>query len=547
MSARLLGAATVAGVGLAVYLYYRRTAARVGLTCTAQELETLASTNDGDRVALLKTLFARLFSTAPQHVALAGGRVNLIGEHVDYPDVQFSGEPVHLFSMGGAIQNSYLVAGAARTDGMVVLCHTLVGEVFTVALSELDALEARAEAERNGSVPMQQRSTPVWALHTLGAVALMIRARVPCTGLSLLLTSNVPHGAGMSNSAANCVALGLVFNAMFSQLELDSQIKLVTFARSAENSKFAGGHCGWLDQLLIVCSKAAMLTKIDYADNSVQHFESRLPAHVEFVALNTNVPHVLAESDYTHRVRELTLGITFLSKLLGANAGGPNLTMGTINALLATLDAAEPANAPIDVAQLQRASLFTAAMAERERAEPLGAATLQRIKKAVETDFVPPADLPMHIGKTAAQSFAVIVRRLRHQKMSSLLVPLAGEAVARGDVDVFGRLLDLEGTSLRMSGDFMITGENGAQDALLDCALSAGAAQGLRVHGRMLGGGGGGNVLLLVDKSDAPKRQAWEQAVKAAYRAWADGKFPGKGIEATTIVPAISSGARLVS
>jgi galactokinase len=31
--------------------------------------------------------------------------------------------------------------------------------------------------------------------------------------------------------------------------------RLATCARSAENSKFAGGHCGWLDQLLIVCSK----------------------------------------------------------------------------------------------------------------------------------------------------------------------------------------------------------------------------------------------------------------------------------------------------
>eukprot|EP00966_Prymnesium_polylepis_P231730 5361111-Prymnesium_polylepis.1 len=73
-----------------------------------------------------------------------------------------------------------------------------------------------------------------------------------------------------------------------------------------------------------------------------------------------------------------------------------------------------------------------------------------------------------------------------------------------------------------MSGDFMITGDNGAQDALLDCAFSAGAGLGLRVHGRMLGGGGGGNVLLLVDKSDAPKRQQWEERAKASYRAWAE-------------------------
>ena len=43
----------------------------------------------------------------------------------------------------------------------------------------------------------------------------------------------------------------------------------------------------------------------------------------------------------------------------------------------------------------------------------------------------------------------------------------AGSAAATGDVKAFGALLDLEGQSLRMSGDFMITGDNGAQVAML--------------------------------------------------------------------------------
>ena len=38
----------------------------------------------------------------------------------------------------------------------------------------------------------------------------------------------------------------------------------------------------------------------------------------------------------------------------------------------------------------------------------------------------------------------------------------------------------------------------------------------------------------------------WEEAAKASYRAWAESQFAGQGIEATTIVPAISAGARLV-
>lgn len=537
-----LAAAAAAGVSIAAYLLKRRQ------EVLGTKLRLTAATDDSTRVATLKELFARMHGSAPQFVALAGGRVNLIGEHVDYPDVQFATEPkVHLFSMGGAIQNSYLVAAAAREDGKVVMCHAQVsGGTYTVALSELEALEAQAEADRKGSVPMDQRATPVWALHTLGAVMEMLRAGVLCQGVTLLLTSNVPHGAGMSNSAANCVALGLAFNAMYPALGLDSDIKLVTFARSSENSKFAGGHCGWLDQLLIVCSKASMLTKIDYADNSVEHFESRLPPHMQFVALNSNVPHVLAESDYPHRVAELRLGIEFLSAQLGRNAGGPNLTLGTLNALLAAVDAATAGNTPIDLSQLCGGALTRFESLTGEMAEPLGPTEVQRIKEAVEASFAPPVDLPMHTGKGALASFGIILRRMRHQKMSALLVPLAGEAVANGDAALFGTLLDLEGQSLRMSGDFMITGDNGAQDALLDCALAAGKALRLRVHGRMLGGGGGGNVLLMVDATDASRRWQWEEDVKAAYGAWAERQFPGKGIQATVIVPAISAGARLV-
>ena len=214
---------------------------------------TLAATDDGARVTLLKDLFNRCYGAAPEHVALAGGRVNLIGEHVDYPDVQFNNDPVvHLYSMGGAIQNSYLALVAARSDKKIVLCHTAVGEVFTVELAKLAQLEEEAVKQRADGLAMAERSTPVWANHTLGAVALMISSGAPCEGLSLLLTSNVPPGAGMSNSAANCVALGLVFNELYPTLALDTQMKVVTFARDAENSKFGGGHCGWLDQMLIV-------------------------------------------------------------------------------------------------------------------------------------------------------------------------------------------------------------------------------------------------------------------------------------------------------
>ena len=50
-----------------------------------------------------------------------------------------------------------------------------------------------------------------------------------------------------------------------------------------------------------------------------------------------------------------------------------------------------------------------------------------------------PSELPLHKGKTAKQSFASVLRRMRHQKMSALLVPLAGEAASKGDAGLFGQ------------------------------------------------------------------------------------------------------------
>jgi hypothetical protein len=240
------------------------------------DLRTLAAAgDDAARQTVVRELFEKIYGSPPAKMSLAGGRVNLIGEHVDYPDVQFAGRPagtpvVHLFSMGGAIQNNYLVAASQRSDSKISIAHAQVGKRYTVNIADLPALEAAAVAERKSHLDMQSRSSPEWTFHTLGAVMEMAQRGVALSGMDLLLTSNVPHGAGMSNSAANCVALGLVFNALFPALNINSTIELTTFARCAENSKFAGGQCGWLDQLLITNSKANHVTKIDYADNSIQ-------------------------------------------------------------------------------------------------------------------------------------------------------------------------------------------------------------------------------------------------------------------------------------
>lgn len=494
-----------------------------------ETLEQLARCdNDAIRGAAMKKGFSLLSGRPAQYLTKAGGRVNLIGEHVDYPDLQFKGDQgSHLFSMGGSIQNSFLVALRSRQDNIIRIWHLNAGEGITLTFEDLEELEAACAEEREAKMPMEKRSVPAWALHTLGSLMERHRRLALCAGYDIALSSNVPHGAGMSNSAANCVALALALQSDTPELKLKDPMELVAFARSSENSKFVGGHCGWLDQMLIVLSKAGQLTKIDHAGYHSEHCYNQLPANWQFAAFNTNVPHVLAESEYGDRVKELELGIELFRKVSdNPHFGSPSFSLGFYNELLSELG----------IAVVEHEGLNDSGEDPKEKAEVF-------LKRCLESHKVP--KLPRHEGKSAKQSLAVIIKRMRHQKSSSLIVPAACEAAAKGDANAFGRLLSTEGKSLRMSGDFQITGDNQAQDQLLDAGLAGAKELQLEVYGRMLGGGGGGNVLFYVNRSDEERYQAWVRNTQARYRHWSRQAHP-PGIEATLIEPIIGGGATLL-
>ncbi|MBU1868980.1 MAG: hypothetical protein KJ818_00785, partial [Candidatus Omnitrophica bacterium] len=174
-------------------------------------------------------------------------------------------------------------------------------------------------------------------------------------------------------------------------------------------------------------------------------------------------------------------------------------------------------------------------------------------------NYQPPENLKVnrHLDLTPEQSFALNLRRMRHQLTSSFRVPLAGKAAKEGNPFALGEYIDAEGKSLRMSGDFQITGNNGAQDALLDMGMKAG--RGIYengVFGRMLGGGGGGNVLFYLRKGDSnnaediKEYERWRLSVEVMYKAWVEelkNPLRGQKVAVTFIGPVPSEGAHLVS
>jgi len=486
--------------------------------------------DEGLRHATFVALFKKYCGKTPDAVARAGGRVNLIGEHVDYPDLQFKGEhPSHLTSMGGSIQNSFMAGVARRIDRELHLHHLDAGESFTAGLDQLLSLEASSKAEREQRMPMKQRCVPEWAHHSMACLRQLHRLAPLTTGLDVLLTSNVPHGAGMSNSAANCVALTLCFKKVYGISGLDDPQSVVDFARTSERSDFVGGQCGYLDQMLIVHSRKGQLTSLDYAGNKVAHFPSALTLPWQFVAINTLVPHVLAESDYTIRVRELQAGITLLRKVIGKDIGSLFLSMESYNLLLEQLIQCPPIHLPL-----------------KDEGHVIGKGDIPGFLNKLLSIYQKP-ELGTHDGLKKEASLGLLLRRMRHQKSSSLLVPEAGRLAQSGDGEGFGRLLNLEGESLRMRGDFQITGSNGAQDALLDAGFESGTMTGMTVYGRMLGGGGGGNVLFLVKRETESGYAKWLHQTRKIYKEWSAKQFGNSGIEASVVEPAIGAGASLIN
>jgi len=497
-----------------------------------------STTDEKGRNKTFQESFLEHFGNKPDVVALAGGRVNLIGEHVDYPDVQFTGKDgAKLYSMGSAIQNNFCGAMSKRDDSKCVLVHLDAQEMFEISLKDLNGYEKACKQERENKVPQTDRCLPEWAPHTLGTIKNALDQSINPKGLNVMMTSNVPFGAGLSASAANCVALTMCLNEIFS-LGLKEKIDIVTFARASENSIFAGGHCGWLDYQLIVQSQKGLLTQVCYADNSIEYFESKLPSTMQFIAVNTNVPHVLAESDYVVRVAELDFVIRFLSNFFGKAVSGPQLGLEFIDQLIQLFDK----KATSDLSQKINGDVR----------ECLGAMDQDMLKKAHEElkDFVAEKysnlKFKNHEGLSKENSFVILMKRLRHQSVSSVLVSLAGKAARSGESDVFGELLTQEGKSLRMSGDFEITGTNGAQDRLLDIGFEVGRELSHMVYGRMLGGGGGGNVLFFVDRSSDEQYAIWKDTVCSRYDEWSAKTFTDKPV-ATTIEPLVSPGAKLCS
>jgi len=215
-------------------------------------------------------------------LAAAPGRVNLIGEHTDYNMG---------FVLPAAIDRNIWLAMAPNTENHLTVRALEYGEEYTFSLDDM-------------------RPVKGWPTYLLGMIyMIMPEHRLPA-GMDVVVTGNVPVGAGMSSSAALCSAFGLALNEFFhlglSTLEL-------AFAGQKTEHQFANLQCGIMDQFAILHWKAGNLIKLDCRSLEYEYIPFDFP-DIRLILVNTMVSHSLASSEYNLRRQQCNAGVAVLRK-----------------------------------------------------------------------------------------------------------------------------------------------------------------------------------------------------------------------------------------
>ena len=235
-------------------------------------------------------LFRDAFGYEPRGVWSAPGRVNIIGEHVDY-----NGGPC----LPIALPHRAYVALSPRADRTIRLISPQTRDAVDVL--DLDVLGPKGGPGEVANHWTAYLAGVAWALEKAG--------HGPIPGFDAALWSCVPLGGGLSSSAAlecaTAVALDEVCSlGLAGPLESpndEGRRELVDAARVAEN-QIAGANTGGLDQTASMRCQEGHALALDCSDMSTRQVPFDLGGvGLELLVIDTRAKHSLADGQYGSR------------------------------------------------------------------------------------------------------------------------------------------------------------------------------------------------------------------------------------------------------
>jgi galactokinase len=230
----------------------------------------------------LKAAFKTHFSSEPTLIIRAPGRINLIGEHLDYNDG---------YVLPAAIDKAIWMAASKRNDGRFAFFAQDLGEIFI--------------SEDEKTVFQEKMS---WANYLLGVVDEARKDGLKIGGLNIVFGGDVPLGAGLSSSAALESGMMFIANELY-QLGL-SRMEIVRLAQRGENH-FVGMNCGIMDMFASVMGRENQVVRLDCRSLEFEYFPYNTADYSLFL-MDSGVKHALVDSEYNTRRKECEEGLAIL-------------------------------------------------------------------------------------------------------------------------------------------------------------------------------------------------------------------------------------------
>lgn len=225
-----------------------------------------------DLIDVTEQTFADQFGHSSELNIQAPARVNLIGEHTDYNDG---------FVMPCAIDYQTVISAALRDDDLI--------KVIAVDYeNQQDSFTPSADLEPHPEY--------LWANYVRGVIKFLCARGYQLSGAELVISGNVPQGAGLSSSASLEVAVGETCKQLFN-LDLDGKTNALN-GQQAEN-QFVGCNCGIMDQFISALGEEGKSLLIDC--RSLETKSVTMPENVDVVIVNSNVKRGLVDSEYNTR------------------------------------------------------------------------------------------------------------------------------------------------------------------------------------------------------------------------------------------------------
>ena len=227
--------------------------------------------------------FQQKFNSNADKVVLSPGRINIIGEHIDYND-------------------GYVLPAAIDK----IICFAFEKNNSNIANIQAIDLNESVEIDVKKETVLTE---VVWTNYLRGVLFQLTLKGYEFGGFNCAFSSNIPTGSGLSSSAA--LECGFLFgiNEMFN-LGIKS-IDIALMGQSAEH--WVGINCGIMDQFASVMGLEDKVIKIDCRTLDYTYHDANFVDY-SLILFDSNVKHSLFTSEYNNRRIECNEGLSIVKE-----------------------------------------------------------------------------------------------------------------------------------------------------------------------------------------------------------------------------------------